>query len=490
MIKKDGLQVSVKKIISILLLVLEIIPIAFLFILSKEKNIHNVMVQIGIIALICFMLSFASVRLYKKRMTAFVYFIIFIYIFSFGQCFMSIVGSELKDSVFAVSAGFFSNDSLKKSSAFVLVCVLATCIGYIVTCSRKESRQIYFNYNCVDKEEKARIVGWILLCIGSIPTIIILYKDYIVLKTYGYGSTLEAPTGIYRLLTIISGLFVSGLLLLFCFEKKHRKLLYVIIVLYWVGQLAGGSRIAVFRTAIVFLLIEDLYLKKMTRKRWILAFVIGLSGVLVLSLVSSIRNYLFISDSVGDLIVKSFQKLWENNFVSSAVNEMGNTQLINSVVIDKCPSEVPYNYGLTYVKMILAILPNIFEISMDGVDATFTPFYTLTESGMGASYISELYWNFGYFAILISIVFGIFLSRLDYRFEKMCNNRDMNPAELFLLVYLLYYVIFLVRSEAIGVGRSFVYYGVLPYGIIKLRFLRLTYGNEGKTGKLLSGDMD
>ena len=37
-----------------------------------------------------------------------------------------------------------------------------------------------------------------------------------------------------------------------------------------------------------------------------------------------------------------------------------------------------------------------------------------------------------------------------------------------MIIYLMYYMIFLVRSESIELGRSFVYYAVIPILISKL----------------------
>lgn len=235
--------------------------------------------------------------------------------------------------------------------------------------------------------------------------------------------------------------------------------------------MAGGSRIEIFRLAVICLVISGMYRKELNRRKWIYIIVLGMVGIFALSLVSNIRNYIYLSDDIGELIKKAIQNLWENNFIVAAINEMGNTQLINTLVYTKCPSEVPYQYGLSFLKMIWGIIPNFIGSAYTGyigVDITFSPLYTVTSAGMGASYISEGYWNFGYFSIAYFILFGIFWGWIVKKFNEACKGKLLNPENIFVIIYVMYYIVFLVRSESLGFGRSFVYYALIPYLLCKI----------------------
>lgn len=470
------MHISRKNGFSILILLSEMIPILVLMVIPSSKQVGLAMSNVGIIALICFIISFVAIWRSCKELNAFVYFLIFAYLFSFGQCYMAIIGQELKNSAFALSRGFFSSEAIIHSAIFVLFSIMFTCIGYLLYSSRKRNvskeERILNEQHYAYRTERARRVGWVFLAIGIVPTFINLYQEYRSLLTFGYASTLVAATGSTRILGLIGGFFMSGLLLLFCYEKKHRKLLYLIAMAYILAQVAGGSRIQVFRIAIVFLLIEDLYFKKMDRHKWLVVFGIGILAMLGLSLLSSVRNYIYLSNDLGGLIRTSAENLWENNFVFAAVNEMGNTQVVNTLVLDTCPDPMPFQFGLSFVKMLWAILPNLIGSAYTGyigVDLTFSPLYTVTNSGMGASYISEGYWNFGYLSLLYFIGFGMLFGMLTTKFRKMCESKNVDPGKFFLVVYVIYYALFLVRSEALGFGRNFVYYAIIPYICINIR---------------------
>lgn len=470
------MRISRKNGYSILIILAELIPVLVLMIISLSKDVSSTMHSIGIIALICFVMSFIAIWRSCKELNAFVYFLIFEYLFSFGQCYMAIVGQELKNSTFALSRGFFTSDAIVHSAIFVLISIMATCIGYLIYGSRrsnvaKEERMLN-EQRYAYRTERARKTGWVFLIIGIVPTFINLYQEYRSMVTLGYASTLVAATGTTRILGLIAGFFMSGLLLLFCYEKKHRKIIYLIAIAYVVAQLAGGSRIQIFRIAIVFLMIEDLYFKKMDRHKWLMVIGVGILAMLGLSLISSVRNYLYLSSDIGGLIRSSFDNLWKNNFMIAAINEMGNTQVINTLVLDTCPNPMPFQFGLSFIKMLWAIIPNFIGAAYTGyigVDLTFSPLYTVTNAGMGASYISEGYWNFGYLSLLYFVGFGMLFGMLTNKFRKMCEGKNIDPGKFFLVVYVIYYALFLVRSEALGFGRSFVYYAFIPYACINIR---------------------
>ena len=273
----------------------------------------------------------------------------------------------------------------------------------------------------------------------------------------GYGNILGNATGIDKIFVLISGFYISAVLILYCFEEKKRYIVYLALGLYSIMQLLGGSRISVFRLAIVLLIISNLLRKEINKKRLVWIFLFGLIGVFAFSFVSSARNYL--ADDVQLFFKKTAGDLWENNFIISAIKEMGNTQVINTLVYSLCPSKVEYRYGLSFVRSIYSIFPNVFNLKYISIDEIFSGFYTVTNAGCGASFIAEGYWNFGYFSAFFFLALGYIWAVLADRFKRICNEEYVNP---FLIVYLMYFMIFLVRSESIELGRSFVYYALVP----------------------------
>lgn len=450
----------------IFVLFIELAVALFLYLLPDRGDTVDMMRKIGLAAWICFIISGVTIYQLERKVSAFFCFLCFAYLFSFGQSLMSLFNLQLQNTVFSVSRGFFSNAILKSSAAFVLISIVVTCIGYCLIYEPIdiESSNIMDTTEADCRSERLRTVAWILFFISVVPTFYLLVKDFKTVLSIGYGATLEATTGLDRLFTLISGFFVSSILLLYMFEKKKRLLVYIIIISYLAMQLMGGSRIVIFRLAIVFLLIGQFYFHSLNKRKWILIVILSVAATLVLSLVSSIRNYLYLAADIHQLITTSLQNLLKNNFIAASINEMGNTQLINALVMDKCPSVEPFQLGFSYIKMLWAIIPNFIGDAYTGyigIDITFSPYYTLTNAGMGASYISEGYWNFGYLSLIAFLFFGMLLAWVVKKFEYYANTKD-SPIKLYLTVYVLYFVLFLVRSESLEFGRSFVYYAIVP----------------------------
>lgn len=472
----SSLKIKRENIISVLFLLCECLGIGIFSVFIKNSNIQKSMISIGIMALLCMICSiYAVYRLNRKIENIFLLFILFAYLFSFGQCIMAIGGLELQNAVFSVNRGFFTSKEILDTSLFVSISIAVTCIGYCLSVNfvnfsfHNDSNIIKSCYK--SKKHKIVKVGWILCAISIIPTLSLLCSDIITVSTLGYEASLIKVTGILKIFSLISGFFVSSLLILYTYEEHHRPLVYIIIIGYFVLQMAGGSRIEIFRLVVIFLVISGMYRKELNKKKWISIIVLGMAGIFALSLVSSIRNYIYLSDDISELIKKAIQNLWENNFIVAAINEMGNTQLINTLVYTKCPSEISYQYGLSFLKMMWGIIPNFIGSAYTGyigVDITFSPLYTVTSAGMGASYISEGYWNFGYFSIAYFILFGAFWGWIVKKFNSACEGKLLSPEIIFVIIYVMYYMVFLVRSESLGFGRSFVYYAVIPYLLCKI----------------------
>ena len=183
---------------------------------------------------------------------------------------------------------------------------------------------------------------------------------------------------------------------------------------------------------------------------------------------SSARNYIYLASNVQLFLKETATDLIENNFLFSAIKEMGNTQVINTLVYALCPKKVDYRYGMSFVRSIYSIFPNFLNLEYISIDEVFSPYYTVTNAGCGASFIAEGYWNFGYLSVFFFIALGYVWGALSNSFKRFCNLKYVKPESFFVIIYLMYYMIFLVRSESIELGRSFVYYAVIPILISKL----------------------
>ena len=427
---------------------------------------ENVLGKIGYVAIVYCLFSTIALYNINKKWDVFLIFIIMCYLFSFGQCILVAFGYKLGVFAFSMDGGFFSNQEILNASVFSFIAIAMTGIGFCCyrepTKSKKLLSKPELTNNTLCK------VAWGLLIVSIIPTFYELYKDVVTVFSIGYGSTLVNATGIDKIFVIISGFYVSAILILYCFEEKRRKLVYLAVGSYALLQLLGGSRISVFRLAVVLLIISSMYRREISKKNAVLLVVFGIVGVFVFSFVSSARTYIYLVDDVNLFLKNTASDLIENNFIFSAIKEMGNTQVINTLVYTICPEKVDYRYGLSFVRCIYSIFPNVLNLEYNTLDKVFSKFYTVTNAGCGSSFISEGYWNFGYFSIIYYLAFGYIWAALSRIFVKYCNLKYISPEKLFAVIYLMYFMIFLVRGESIELGRSFVYYALIPILLSKL----------------------
>ena len=428
-------------------------------------DLYKTMAQIGLMAAVSMGFTIVAIFYATKKKNAFFYFILLSYFFSFGQSILILIGYTVPSNIaFSITNGYFSREVDLSTARFSVSAIAIVTFGYLFT----HSNNHYYNINKNNElyfKDRALNVAWKLLLISIVPTYYLLYQDIIGIVTNGYGSTLVNASGISKIFSIISGLFPSSILLIYALGEKHRKCLFAIIASYFILQLAGGSRVEIFRFLVMMLLISDLYRKELTRKRWIVVIVIGIGAAFVFSLVSNIRTYIFITDDIVQMISNAAKDLVKKNFIFEAIKEMGNTQITNALVYTYCPSKVEYHYGFSLIQMFWGIIPNFIGsayTAANGIDVVFSPLYTRTNAGIGASFIAEGYWNFGYFSIVYYFIFGKIWAYLCNEFDSFCEGRKDNAMKFWITLFVIYYMFFMVRSESLTFGRNLVYYAIIP----------------------------
>lgn len=458
-----------------------------LYILCPSVTIEQTMTFTGIIAIGT--LIIVSVLVYRtvKQLNFFLMFIMTGFVFEFGQSIAVFLGgyNYLDANWFLnINSGYFNSSEIWRSFLGSHMFMMSLISSYIVFYKEKKITQREGKAESYSSNQS--YVGYFLLLISLVPTLYLLKKDITTVQVLGYGASLQGGRhGVEKIFELIAELFpVSIIWLLVCDHRKwSQRFILLLVFIYMILQLAGGSRIQIFRFTIVLLLIYNLYYKKINKKNLIYLFIAGMIGVFILSLVSSVRTSLYYSNNVGDLIKNAAEDLWENNFIITTLKELGNTQVVNALVLKECPKKVDYAYGTSYLKMLFSAVPNfwggIHPSSID-VDSVFSPFYT-TLCGLGSSFISEAYWNFGYFSIFFSWLLGYCLAQHDLKLKLLCEGKT-KKTKAFFCFYISFLLAFWVRSSCNGFGRSMIY-GVIPIAMCKILGNRRRIKVKAKMGK-------
>ena len=460
-----------------IILFVELFFIIICGLLFHPESVDGALKIIGKISIICMAATLLSVFCIHHKIGFSFFLCVFSYVFSFGQSMLMLTNYNLSTtSPFSMRNGYFTPREIYNSSIFVLCSLCVTFIGYCALFKnppeQSKERAIFRN------EEKLRSVGWFLVIVSILPTFYLLYLDITSTYTLGYASTLQGYRGIAKICSLVSGLFISGILMVFLFEKKRLRRLTILLIIgcYFLLQLIGGSRGTVFQIGVLLIIIWNLFFKSISRKKAFLIVILLLSGMFVFSIVSAARIWMSNGVNATGIVKMVIKDLIENNFLFACIREMGNTQIINTLVYKDCPSLVEHQLGYSYVKILWAILPNFIGAAYTGyigVDITFSKLYPLTSAGLGASYISEGFWNFGYGSLIIFLIFGCLLGLLEKKFIELCNsNGKKNATTVFVAVYLMFYILFRVRGEFLSFGREMVYYVLIPLFLCKLNLCK------------------
>ena len=141
------------------------------------------------------------------------------------------------------------------------------------------------------------------------------------------------------------------------------------------------------------------------------------------------------------------------------------------MMVRYCMSQVPdYRLGLTYLAAIIGKPLSILNIT-DSVwqYAAFSNYINSPErdiliseirSAMGGSFSGEIYFNFGWFGIIIIFFWGYLLAKIS---EVSLDGIYSNPTISAFLLYLSTLLIWWVRQYFTSVSWYSIFYGIVIF---------------------------
>ena len=305
------------------------------------------------------------------------------------------------------------------------------------------------------------IFGFILLTndINQIKVALTINSENIYALTYKIGR--DNPL-IYLSMYIFP---ISVFMILISTKNKFIKsvVLSYVIIRSLIMMLIIGSRSAHI-PMIVSLIIYYIYNngKRISYKK-ILLYVVVL--VTLYTLVSATRNNINKFD-----IQTIITYIKNNNIFVDILQELGSTQNNIILLYDNCPRYLEFAYGKSYVGSFLKLLPGggLFPVDFSSyIDiGNILNSYFHKGQSLGGSYISELYYNFGWLSIFISPVIGLLFMRV----EIILNIRKFN---LYLYksiaLYLFYTLCIYIRAQSYDLllGIKISIYILIGHFIIK-----------------------
>jgi oligosaccharide repeat unit polymerase len=333
-----------------------------------------------------------------------------------------------------------------------------------------------------------RTVGWILLSISFVPTLLLLRTGVEAVATSGYVALYEANASQGGVILILSGFMIPSILFLLAGSQQvpfSRRLSIVLVFIYsiiynFLGQRTNGILPLVSVAWLWHHVIRPLPKKIFLPITFFTAFVIS-------PLIAEIRGGSGLERFSLSSIIEKFTSL--ENPISHTLFEFGGTMQTIAYTIELVPTTKNFNMGVDYLYALFTLVPNIgfgeihpsIARGTPGVwlSATVTPRAVKQSIFLGYSFIAEAYLNFGWLGTPIFMaIFGFYLGKL-----VLWATRSGEPARMALLASFLTSLLFFCRQESTQIVRPFVLYSLAPYlGVVMLHRSRLKKSNPHSLG--------
>ena len=338
--------------------------------------------------------------------------------------------------------------------------------------------------NTLLDSQDIRKVGWILLAISAVPTILLLRTSISAVATSGYVALYEATAAEGGAIKILSAFTIPSALFLLAGSRhkpSSRRIAIVLVLIYaliynFLGQRTNGFLPLVSLAWLWHHVIRPLPKKIFFPILFFMAFVVS-------PLIAEIRGGAGLERFSLSSIIEKFTSL--ENPIAKTLFEFGSTMQTIAYTIELVPSQKDFSMGIDYLYALFTLVPNIGFGDVHPSVARGLPSVWLSievtpravKQGifLGYSFIAEAYLNFGWLVTPIFMaIFGFFLGKL-----VLWATRSGEPAKMALLASFLPSLLFFCRQESTQLVRPFVFYSVAPYlGILLLHRLRITRLNS------------
>lgn len=474
------IDVNKNKIVNIFI---SIVGIMIMQVINEMNNFVDIIINQKIIltlAIIVFAFILISSYMYIGKIDLYMILIAISFLFLFGRHILLIIDVITVDKF--LRSWKISLEAVNKTGYFVLQCILSINIGYVLIRKKYNSKKsILSSVSIINEANTLYKSALFFFVISIVPTLYTLYSKVVASITQGYGARIIDSSNSINdyggVIGVIGGFTIPALIAMLISNKEQYRRTIILFAIYLILYTLSGSRINTFCLLITILFIRSTWYNKPIRKNFIKVAILCVGIVFIFSVVSDVRGNLKVGN-ISYIISSSIKNIWENNFLFSALNEMGQTFSVIACVLQNSPSIIPHLNGISYIASFIYIMPNFLTGNLvtnyKFVDEAFSEFL-VDYGGIGSSYIAEAYYNFGNFTIVFMIIYGMIWAFWSNKCEKYIIRK--NSVAFFLCMYLFSIFIFSVRSDMVYNFRSFVWFGI-PIVIISKFLLKIKIVNK------------
>lgn len=457
--------------ISYILFNICIILLSTIIVNSNNKNwiLQYVIVSLIQISISIIYLKRAGEDLFSLSMI----FIIFTYIFYFGQLFM--YAFKIKNNSDYDVVAWIALDTLKKACTFTSISIFFLTLGIIIIWfqNKKLNNDNDENENDIenDIENKKKLkiifkIGLVLFCISIVPKLYWEISRFRLHAMGGYLATYNVLnfSGGGVLVTFANMVEYSVVIMLIGLQDKKAtcKFIFLSSLIFEVMLMLSGNRSRAVMSILMYLYIYIKLIKKIKMKDII---IISLCGYIGLSLITFIsRTRMQLNMDIDSLLNEFTYSFFQHSPIFDSLAEFGSTMVTLCFTIQIFSEYGKPTYGINYIFSFFNAIPNI-----NGIVEPFRNAFEYTTSNifqaffgniaLGGSFLGELYYNFNYFgaffAIIIGLIVGFVSKNLHY------TIKDKNWLKLSILMILFPNILWLVRNYFSGLVRDFIWTSIV-----------------------------
>lgn len=438
----------------------------------------------GIISLfMLFLFVWQHYKISKNILNYNIIFILFIYLFTFGQILLYAFGVPVRELfIFRIT----DMADIYWASSFALRCFMFFQIGSLLPYYKNTENEQKVEGDCEKNNEGVfaaiRIVGILIFLVSVVPYFSSMAGKLDTSIKFGYGALYGGNESVLGVVDYLSKLFIPSIfLIMYSVRKKMiKKILKLILVSLAIMTLIMGVRGDALSIIVILIIYKYRFEKRMNIKNFVRVLLAALIIVITIPAVANFRrvadkDLTGFTDSVGAVFDES-----NNNFMVRTIAELGGS--LHPIILTRqiIPSIQDYRYGESYVASAMMVFPSFL---MGGY--SFAPKAALDiwlqdtlnmTYGPGYSLFAETYYNFGrVFGILFSLVIGLFFSAV-FNLGKGCGNSKNRILPILSLIF-LYNSIIIARFPMHMTVRNTVYMYIIPYILIKVIYKR-KYGKD------------
>lgn len=365
--------------------------------------------------------------------------------------------------------GIIPNKAIFIAMFFLIECLLFLHIGYLVGYTSPQ-KKVLISHADINYSEISRmnLIGWGIYFLTFIPMIVIRAYDIYMSRSMGHLAyrLSNKVNGVLYCFDYIADWFIPAclIILISAVHKRDKNIATLSIIGYWILYLLSGNRMEIigsfFAVAGIYLYWYKIKVSKITLVKFI---AIAIIGILIFQIVGAARD---VSDGSGIFSLETFNIVMKKGFLYGIFETTGNTFTSIANTIRCVPDFVDYNYGKSVIGSVLYIFPRVFRepyISdiICHISAVLSPYYYgWTISGYGSSFITEAYFNWGYFAIIAVMIYGWIVGKVMSTIEQAAHN---TPFLFYFCIYMLLEMALAIRNDLYFIPRHLFLYVLIPY---------------------------